>query len=221
MKIHPTLAAALLSLPTVAASAAPNTDQFEGFVDVFYAPSSTLTITGPGIEGDMESDGGTGFGLRGRMRVTPTIFLRGEVQQDSYDGFEGETLDTDAGLLRLGAGLIGASGFYGTFEFVKEELNIDATPVSPALSADETGYALHLGIERHPGSPKLTLFGEIGYNDVGDFGNGVDLNVGAAYQASRAIGVLADYRLMQQKDDSDTQGKFEDIRLGARIVFGD
>jgi len=213
MKFIKALLCASLVAP-VTAFAAGNAGP-TGYVDLFYTPSSKFDLDDPSA-GSLKSDGGSGFGVRGRAALAAPVFLQGEFQSNSYDGFNGVKVDTDVDLFRAGLGAtFGESPFYGLAEYVRLKVAIPAA----GFSESESGYGLHLGAQGSAAS-SLKLYGQVGYLDVGDAGTGFEFMVGGAASITPSVALFVDFRRSKLEDDSNATATISDLRTGLRVAFG-
>lgn len=198
------LLAALLLITSPAAFA-----DLLGSVDAFYVPKAEIDLGG-------SSDDGDGFGVRGRIDALPLLTLTGEYRTTSYDDF-----DTDYDQLRLGAGM-GVSVAVASFDILAEY--IDGTVDSPAGDTDQSGVGIH-GRVSTGAIPMLTLYGQLGYlatkfdgTLLDDDFTGTEINLGAVYHVTKLLGVVLDWRQTDlEGDDTNTELKFTDISVGARL----
>jgi len=205
MHMKKTLLAALLIGAPFTTMAAPASN---GWLDVYYNDSD-IEITVPGFgSGD---DSGDGFGIRGGAKFADSAFLYGEYQKNEFDaGFEVQ-------YLRGGLGYIFSNSdsveFYGKAEVANVELDDGA-----GGSADETGFGVHGGIAFKP-APAIRIFGEVGYLDIGDAGDGLEYTIGGAFSFTDNLGIIADYRVSNLEDDTGTEVELSDLQLGVRFTF--
>ncbi|AXQ27386.1 porin family protein [Solimonas sp. K1W22B-7] len=205
MHMKKTLLAALLVAAPFSTMAAPASN---GWLDVYYNDSD-FEITVPGLgSGD---DSGDGFGIRGGAKFSDAAFVYGEYQKNEYDaGFEVQ-------FLRAGLGYIFSNSdnveFYGKAEID----NVDLDDGSGS-SSDETGFGIHGGLAFKP-TPAIRLFGEIGYLDIGDAGDGLEYTIGAAFSFTDNLGLIADYRVSNLEDDDSVEVELSDLQLGVRFTF--
>jgi hypothetical protein len=196
------IACALLLAPAGACAYEPGT-----FADLYLVPFAGLEI------GNASSDGGFGFGARGRFAVTPDFFLQAEYQDNAYDRFEGGTGDPEASDLRLGGGFLtsGDARVYGLFEFVQIGLKIDGV-----ADQEESGYGVHLGFR---GEGDSHAYGQVGFLDVGDLGDGFEFLIGGVIAFGPVFGMFVDYRLSTLEEDLGAESRISDLRIGGRLSF--
>ncbi|MDD3761803.1 MAG: outer membrane beta-barrel protein [Nevskiales bacterium] len=198
------IVAGLLSAPLAAYALGPNS------VDLYYVPVADLDIE------DASFDDGDGYGIRAQFDVAPNVFLSGEYQQNEYDNLEGSIIDGSLDWLRLGAGLrFDNTPFYGRVEYVDAQFELKANGVSD--DTDDSGFGVHVGAAA-PVSDVLHLRGEVGYLDVGDFGDGFELQFGALFALGESVGLFADYRYTQLEDGGD-EADLGDFLTGVRFSF--
>jgi hypothetical protein len=198
----------VLAMPLAAAA------QQGGFLDLMYAPEPELELSDP--SDSITFDGGSGLSLRGRVLLDGIAFLQGEYVANDYKEVEGVDFDAESSLLRFGLGGKSAdSPLYGLIEFVKLEIDL----VDADFSADDTGYAMSVGLQGAPGD-RSTLYAQLGYLDIGDFGDGLEFSVGGAFGIGDRTALLIDYRQSTTEDDSNAEGTFSDLRIGLRIAMG-
>ncbi|NGY04777.1 porin [Solimonas terrae] len=199
------IAAALLVGPCLAFAATP------GYLDGYYTADSKLKVHVPGAgSGD---DSGDGYGLRVAAPIGDTLFVAAEYQTANLDDS-----DTDIDQIRAGLGFMMGEQlrFGGLAEYV--HLKLDA---GGGDSSTPDGYGLHGRIEFAP-LPAATLYGQLGYVRVSDHGSadGLEWQVGAAYNFTPMFGAFADYRSTDLKDSDNVDIKLDDVRLGLRWNFG-
>ncbi|MGQ0698461.1 MAG: outer membrane beta-barrel protein [Panacagrimonas sp.] len=200
------LAAASLvcMLPAVAMSAEP-----AAVMDLYYvlSPEFDLEVDG---DGEVTVDEGDGLGVKGRFNLTPLFFVAAEYQANEYDEVEGFALDTEFSQIRGGLGI--RFGADSPFYVLGEAVNFDLE--SDGVGGDDTGFGVHLGANA-PASDTFSVYGQVGYLDVGDV-DGIEFLVGAAFMITPQFGAFVDYRNTSQEDDG-VEATFKDIRLGLRI----
>lgn len=191
------------------------TAQERGFLDLAYTLEPELEISDP--SGSVTFDAGSGLSLRGRAPMGNGLFLQGEYVANEYEEVEGIGFKAEATLLRGGLGMrfSSESPVYGLVEFVKQEIDL----VDADVSFDDTGFAMSLGLQSAPGGTS-TMYAQLGYLDIGDFGDGFEFSVGGAVGVGPNSAILVDYRNSSTEDDSDGKGELSDLRLGLRIWFG-
>lgn len=192
-----------------------------GFLDIYYVPKAEIEFSDPSSTFTLSD--GTGFGLRGRAQLDGGVFLQGEYQANEYDRIESgggsATFNSEASMLRAGAGLAaGDSPLYGLVEFIKQELEFtDGCGVFTPCRFDDSGFGLHLGLQS--GSDGSHFYGQVGFIDVGDFGNGIEFLVGGVISLNPTTGLFADYRRTTE-EDGGVEAEFSDLRVGLRAGFG-
>lgn len=197
MIFRKTLLAALLCTPAISMAATAGAAG-TGNLDIYYVDSE--------IEGGGSVDG-DGFGIRGAGKIADQIFLFGEYQNVEYDA----PGDPELQQIRAGGGFFFLQqtemAAYGKAEFINADLDDE----------DDSGFGLHAGLNFMP-MPALALIGQIGYIDVGDFGDGPEYLLGASYNITPQIGIFTDYRYSDLESDG---GDFEvkDWRIGGRFNF--
>lgn len=185
-----------------------------GSFDVYYVPSAKLKNESGGSTSN--SDGGSGFGVKGQFPVDRSVFLLGEYQANSYDGFDGFKADTNLDTLRLGVGFKHPSGLFVSGEYIKAKFKIDA-PAPFGTDESNSGYGVHGGVMADL-SPQFNFSADIGYLDLGnDGGNGLEFRVGGAFALSNQYGIFADYRQSELKDNSNNKNTLSDVRVGFRV----
>lgn len=126
--------------------------------------------------------------------------------------------DADGGVL-----LLGLSETTGGIGFIKStsdntdwvsELSLVRWNLDTVLGDfDDNGYRVATGL-RGMASDKLELSGKVNYTDIGDFGNGFGVSLGAVYHVSDTFGLTAGY------DFADIDGsELDSFTVGARISF--
>lgn len=206
MQMKKTLLAALLVAAPFSTMAASTSN---GNLDVYYVDSSLELDAGGTVDFD-----GDGFGVRGSGKIADNVFVFGEYQNVEYDPINGVELEFQQ--LRAGLGYLFSSSeqvdFYGKASFLNFQLESNVTD-----SADDNGWGVHGGLAFKPASG-VTLFGELGYIDVGDL-SGPEYNIGASFNFTEQFGVVANYRISDQETDDDTGVNIQDLQLGIRLNF--
>jgi hypothetical protein len=201
------LLCALLAAPLTAVA------QEGGFIDLMYTLEPELTISDPSDSATLDS--GSGLSLRGRIPLEGGSFLLGEYVANDYEEVEGFDIDASVSLLRGGFGVKQEdSAWYGTLELVQQELEINGT------SFEDSGFAMSIGLQGNPGDGTNVLYAQIGYLDIGDFGDGLELQAGAAFGLGPQSALVVDYRVSTTEDDFGGEGELTDLRVGLRLVFG-
>ncbi len=211
----------LLAVPSIALAQeadAPAARHLNGFLDWFLVPTAELKVKDSSglvsnYPGFINSEGGSGRGLRVRVPLPLGLFLQGEAQTNNYDGFDrGNTQPAEAKLFRAGIGWKHArSPLYGVVERVQQEVEFG---VIEAFSSD--GFGAHVGVQ---GGARANYYAQLGYVDAGDFGAGLEYAIGGAFRLTPVFGLFADYRAGTQEDDAGGAYKFADARIGLRINF--
>lgn len=196
------LAALLVAAPFATMAAAPASS---GHLEVYYNDAD-LDVDSVGA-----SDSGDGFGVRGQGKISDQAFIFGEYQKNEYDDSEAEVQ-----YLRGGLGFVLSSSSEVELTGKVQVVNVDVS--GPGGSADDTGFGGHVGIAFLP-APALRLFGEIGYIDAGDMGDGLEWTVGGAFSVSDQLALIADYRVSALEDDTNTEVELSDLQLGVRFNF--
>lgn len=195
-----TLIAALLAaapFTTMAASA-----KSVGYLDVYYTDAE-LDVGGG-------SDDGDGFGIRGAGKFSDQAFIFGEYQSNNYDDS-----DADIDQIRAGVGYIFSQDhnlkLYGKLGFINIKVDGGGSDES------ENGWTAHAGAA-FALTPAFKLFGELGYADVADFGDGLEYLIGAGYSFTEQFGGMLNYRVSELDGDF---GDFElsDLQVGVRFNF--
>ncbi|WP_165797313.1 outer membrane protein [Solimonas fluminis] len=203
--MNKTLIVALLT--TVSASAMAAAPAPSANLDVYYVDSS--------IDDGSSDEDGNGFGARIAGKVADNIKLYGEYQTVNYDDS-----DVDLDQIRAGASIgfsqSDALNLFGKLEFI----NLKAD--GGGADESESGFGVHGGLAFNV-TPEFQLLGSLGYLDVGDFGDGLEYNLGASFDVTPAISLVANYRVTDLEDGDFGGGSFDtkvdDIQLGVRFRF--
>lgn len=181
-------------------------------LDAYYVAVGDVEIDDAGF------DDGDGFGLRGRFTVSDYGFVSFEYQESDYESLDGTLVDAELTGVRAGVGVNFGAGvpFYASAEFVSYDM--ESSPETLNVSADDKGYAVHLGAAGAL-SDLLQMHGQIGYVDVDSLGDGMEFQFGAAFMLTEAAGLFADFRYTTLTDDADVERRFNDIRVGVRFAF--
>jgi hypothetical protein len=182
----------------------------EGFIDVFYVPTSALRISGGGTRDDQHGDG---FGGRGLYRFSRHFGVSGEYQALSYD-----KVRVDVNESRLAVGAIadnsdgGMAGLFIEYDSLKTDPPGDTTD----------GFSLH-GRVSGTATSWLHYYLDLAYlrlkDDVEDL-TGTEFTLGGLCSFGR-FGVFADVRRTQlDGEDSDARSSIADARAGVRLSFG-
>lgn len=205
MPMNKTLIAAMLAavpFSTMAAAPAPSAS-----LDIYYVDSS--------IDDGTTDEDGNGFGARISGKVADNIKLYGEYQTVNTDDS-----DVDFDQIRVGAALLfsqsDALTLFGKAEFI----NLKAD--GGGLDESESGFGVHGGVSFSV-IPEFKLMASLGYLDVGDFGDGLEYNLGASFDVTPAIALVANYRVTDLEDGEfggvNFDTKADDIQLGVRFRF--
>jgi opacity protein-like surface antigen len=197
-------AAVLAAVPFSTMAAAPASS---AYLDVYYVDS--------GVELDGADDDGDGFGARIAGKVADNIKLHGEYQTVNYDDS-----DIDLDQIRAGASISfsqsDALKLFGKLEFV----NLKAD--GGGADESESGFGVHGGLGFNV-TPEFKLSASLGYLDVGDFGDGIEYNLGGSFDVTPAIAIVANYRVTDLQDGDFGAGSFDtkvdDIQVGVRFRF--
>jgi hypothetical protein len=209
MRLAGSLLCALLVTPVTAVA------REGGFLDLMYTIEPEFEISDP--SGSVTLDSGSGLSLRGRSPFADRLFLQGEYVVNEYEEVEGSAFEAETTRLRGGLGLKAEnSALYGLFEFVKQEIDL----IDAGVAFDDTGIALSLGLQSRSAG-NSAFHAQVGYLDLGDFGDGLEFSVGAAFGIGPQSAILVDYRNSVTEDDSGGEGQLSDLRVGLRIRFGD
>lgn len=179
------------------------------FADLYYVTKAKLGAESGASRAD--SNGGIGYGLRGRLVFLPNFFAQAEYQQNTFDGFNNVATvsDTRAGSLRAGAGVrTEGGGAYAIAEFIQQKLEVSGG------TTRKSGWGARAGVQGALGE-SVKLYGELGHTDVGDFGSGIEFAVGGVYRF-----VFAETRQIRQKNDFGSTLTSRDVRIGVHLPFG-
>jgi hypothetical protein len=210
-----TLLCALFMLPATAMAGASGT-----YLDLFYLPNPEIEIdvSDPNCcDFTTTLEDGSGFGLRLRGALQDGLFIQGSYVATEFDTvtFTGDISGTadyssEATELRAGVGFsIGDGPLYGLFEFIQQEIDTGE-------SFDDSGFGAHIGVQ---GGERATFYAQVGYLDVGDFGDGIEFLIGGAIKVSDTVALFADYRNAKQDDGEGGEATITDLRAGARFHF--
>jgi len=193
----------LAALAVLAATAgAASAEIPAGQVDLYYVPLADVeaSISGLGSDGDH----GDGFGARAAVSVLQGVIVTGEYQAIGY-----KDIEDDLTQYRIGAGLMGESGFGLLAEYIVAD---------DAFEAE--GYGAHL---RFAGP---MVYGQFGYirlkdDDTDDDVGGYEFTLGALIPFSDALGAFVDVRRTGiGHDHSAFEVELTDVRAGVRFAFG-
>lgn len=180
-----------------------------GHIDVFYVPSSVLTVKSGSTVTDED---GKAFGARGLYRFGSWIAASGEFETIDYK-------DADIGIdeARLSVGAMADNDSGGTAGLFLEYAQLKSDEIG-----DADGFGVHGQFSARPGE-SLHLYFDFGYlqlqGDAEDL-TGTEFMLGALYRVG-AFGVFADLRRSQLKgDDSEIRTSIADVRAGIRMTFG-
>ncbi|TJY59885.1 porin family protein [Sinimarinibacterium sp. CAU 1509] len=181
-------------------------------VDAYYVAVADLEVDGNAY------DSGDGFGGRAQMQFSDLGFITAEYQANDYSSLEGTSIDGELTAIRAGLGFdLGANNpFYVRGEYV--DFKFESSPTILNADRDDSGYGIHVGAAGAL-SEALGVYAEIGYIDIGDFGDGMEYMVGALLTVSGGSGIFVDYRYSSLTGDRDIDQKLGDIRTGVRIAF--
>ncbi|MDM4770439.1 outer membrane beta-barrel protein [Solimonas sp. SE-A11] len=197
------VAAMLAAVPLSSMAASP-----VGNLDIYYTDSEAELNDG---FTNAKVDGDGGFGIRGSGKIADQAFVFGEYQKTDYD----TPTDLEIQQIRAGLGFLlvntEQTEVYGKASF----LNFKAD--SNVGEADDNGWGLHAGA-KFKVAPAFSVFGEIGYLDVGDT-DGPEYNIGAAFDFSQQFGVVANYRYSDFDVDGGGSLELKDLQLGVRFNF--
>jgi opacity protein-like surface antigen len=184
----------------------PYEGQGSGFVDVYYLPTSIVDFPGA-----FEEDG-DGMGGRAQYQFWKFLAASAEYTYRKYDDADTDVTDT-----RLGIGAVtrnGSGDSAGLFlQYEKTESDFD----------DIDGYVLH-GRLTHVAYDWFSLYLDLGYGmlsgDAEDY-ESIEIGGGMLFTIASNTGVFADWRRSAiEGEDSGIEPTIEDVRVGARISFG-
>ncbi len=181
-------------------------------VDAYYVLAGDLEVNGSAF------DNGDGYGGRAQLQFSDFGFITAEYQANDYSSLEGTSIDGQLTAIRAGLGFdLGANNpFYVRGEYV--DFEFESSPTILGADRDDSGYGIHVGAAGSL-SEALGVYAEVGYLDVGDFGDGMEYMVGALLSLSGGSGLFVDYRYSSLTGDHDVEQKLGDIRTGVRIAF--
>ena len=207
MKLAPIAAALSRSLAPALSFAATTNN-----LDIYYVPSADIDIDVDG--GGEASDDGDGYGIKGEFQFSDQAFFTGEYQSVDYD----DAGDLDQ--IRAGVGYVPFEWpLYGRVEYIHVEGELNDLPADlTADDVDEDGYGVHVGSSGYL-LPQLAGYVEVGYVDIGDFGDGLQATGGVSYDFSPMVGVFAEYRYMDLSADP-LDPEIGEARAGVRFNFG-
>jgi opacity protein-like surface antigen len=199
------LAALLVAAPFSAMAASPGP---VGNLDVYYIDAEAEATSG-GLSGSVDGDG---FGVRGAGKFNDQAFIFGEYQQNDYDDSD----NLEIRQIRAGVGFLLSSSEQADLYVKGSFLNFESE-TDTLGSGDDNGWAIHGGAA-FKAAPGFTLFGEIGYLDVGDT-DGPEYNIGAAFNVTDQLGLVANYRYTDLDVDGGDTLELKDLQLGVRFNF--
>lgn len=153
---------------------------------------------------DVESTGLDGFAFGASIKFNDSFY--GTFNYKDVDGDLVELSETNAGI-----GFIKSTS--DKTDWVTE-LSLVRWNIGTILGdLDDNGYRVATGL-RGMASDKLELNGKVNYTDVGDFGNGFGVSLGAVYHVNDTFGLTAGYDFA----DIDSSN-LDSWTIGARINF--
>ncbi|MDT0495751.1 hypothetical protein RM530_00005 [Algiphilus sp. W345] len=208
-----TFAAGLLLLSPGLALAVPISTHLDGY----YVPYSDIDTEAG------EVDDGDGYGIKGEFQFIDQAYFTAEYQANTYDDIanvDGDAVDLDLDFIRAGVGYVPFEWpLYGRVEYIHVEGELNDLPADlTADDVDEDGYGVHIGSSGYL-LPQLAGYVEVGYVDIGDFGDGLQATGGISYDFSPMVGVFVEYRYMDLSADQ-LDPEIGEARAGVRFNFG-
>jgi hypothetical protein len=219
-----TMTAAMLS--TYASSALATG---ASFIEGFYVASAEVNGDGPDL------DDGDGFGLEARAMLGENLFFTAEYLNNEYEPFDitfvdgvlgatrRERFEVEIETFRAGLGVhLPDSPVYLRGEYIGYEAEISTTGSEDdeevlGQADREDGFGVHVGAIGRYGE-RFWLQAEVGYVDVNDVGNGAQFRGGVGFDFIPGLGVFADARSFQLRDEGD-RSEFNEVRVGLRASF--
>jgi hypothetical protein len=185
----------------------------------FEAGASTYNIT---ISDDASGIRSTGPGAfaRGRLFVENNWFIQGDVQAAFTDGSEmGSDFDFDTQFYRLGIGAANAIGDGAAMAAVWAEAIHNRVRIKESGgssdSESETGFGVHLRIDRLNDLARFIPYAQAGYVSIEDF-SGPEAKVGIAVNLG-PVSPFLEYQYLRIKDDDRLTVRA--AHLGVRFRF--
>lgn len=183
----------------------PTPGEGSGFIDAYWLPTTVYDAGGVDENGD-------GMGGRAQYQFWKFLAVSAEYTYRNYADIDMDATDTRFG---LGVSRRSNGGDTGALLLQYESLSTDLDDID--------GFALH-GRLNHPLGDWFQVYFDLGYGrlqgDAEDF-TSKEIDLGVLVSLGSA-GIFADWRrTMLDGKDSNTQSSVEDVRVGARINFGD
>ncbi len=150
-------------------------------------------------------DGGdfNGFGLKGSFAFNDSFYGFA-----SYDSGEDSSVDLNQTTLGAGWHTAGDTQWFVEANYINNEIDFGFG------SFDDDGFAIAGGV-RAKVSDKFELNGKLSYTDVGDFGDGFGVGVGALLSFNDTWGAYASY----DYSDRGSNVELDTWSLGVRASF--
>ena len=142
-----------------------------------------------------------GFNLGVSGLITPNVYLFGD-----YSDFGDDDSDTDANILKAGAGF--RSPISTRTDFVAGAAIAFVDLETPAANDDDTGFALNVGL-RTLIQPQFELFGSVDYLDVDILGDSqTSLTGGGRFHITPQLDIGASYSVGDEVNTVTLGGRF-------------
>jgi hypothetical protein len=146
-----------------------------------------------------------GFGIKGSLKFNDMFY--GIAGYESYS-------EGDSGLDETGIGLGFRKSLNAKTDWINELSYVhDSADAGYYGDVSDSGYRVATGLRGMVGE-NVELTGKLNYADVGDFGNGIGVNLGGVYHVNETFGITAGY---DYADRGDTD--LNSWNVGARVSF--
>lgn len=188
--MKPTLLALALSTAALSANAADlNYNNVQGSYN-------SVDIDGADLDG---------FGIKGSLKFNDMFY--GIAGYESYS--EGDT-----SLDETSVGLGFRSSVGAKTDWINELSYVhDSADAGYYGDVSDSGYRVATGLRSMVGE-NVELTGKLNYTDVGDFGNGIGVNLGGVYHVNETFGITAGYDYADRGDID-----LNSWNVGARVSF--
>ena len=162
-------------------------------LDYNFVQGSYKTVDLEGVDMD-------GFGLNGSFKFSDSFY--GIVGYDKVSKYGVDLSETGVGV-GFRHGISDKTDWVSELSYVRNDLDGFA----------DNGYRIATGL-RGMVTDNVELTGKLNYTDVGDFGNGIGVNLGGVYHVNETFGITAGY---DYADRGDTD--LNSWNVGARVSF--